>query len=274
MSTKSIRLHTIGSLPEGVREHILEILEGCYQSMGYPEPWVEVRVVDTLENLKILWDADRLRAGVTESPEEGFLSFYDAWEDFPRITLCWQKLAPLEKLLREGVLRHEAAHSLLHNRLEYYKFSLPTEITTSARQRGFTRDILRATLYLVSIAVKDMEATALLVHHGFLDCQEALALYQLQVEEEEIAWQMIKGQPVGRMLYFAAQLKPILFSLPLINHLPSPQQLRSQLQALTDHLPHAYRRQLLDLAKKIESQPNQPTHQKIDHTLRLLFSTF
>jgi len=257
-----------------VKENILQILEGCYQSIGYPEPWVEVRIIDTLENLKRLWDADKRRAGVIDSAEEGFLSFYDAWEDFPRITLCWQRLSPLEQLLREGVLRHEAAHSLLHNRLEYYKFTLPSEVITTARQRGFVRDILRIVLYLVSIAVKDMEATELLVRYGFLNCQEALALYQLQVEEEKIAWQMVIEQPAGRMLYFAAQLKPILFSLRLINHLPSPNQLRRQLRVLTDHLPPAYRRKLLDLAQKIESQSSQTTHQKVNRTLRLLFSTF
>ena len=274
MGLKSIRLHTIGSLPEGVEEHILQLLEGCYQSTGYPEPWVEVRVVDTLENLKRLWDADKQRAGVVDSAEEGFLSLYDAWEDFPRISFCWERLAPLEQLLREGVLRHEAAHSLLHNRLEYYKFSLPAEIVSTTRQRGFTQDLLRAILYLVSIAVKDMEATSLLVHHGFLTCQEALALHQLQVEEEEFAWQLIKEQPAGRMLYFAVQLKPILFSFPLINRLSSPHRLRNQLGALIDHLPIVYRRKLIDLAQKIESQPYRSTHQKVDHTMRLLFSTF
>jgi len=257
-----------------VKENILQILESCYQSICHPEPWVEVRIIDTLENLTELWDADKKRAGVMNSTEEGFLSFYDAWEDFPRITLCWQRLSPLEQRLREGVLRHEAAHSLLHNRLEYYKFTLPAEAIITARQRGFVRNILRIVLYLVSIAVKDMEATELLVRHDFLNCQEALALYQLQVEEEKIAWQMISEQPAGRMLYFAAQLKPILFSLPLIKHLPSPNQLKSQLRVLTAHLPPAYRRQLLDLTEKIESQPHQTTHQKVDHALRLLFSTF
>ena len=274
MGSRFVRLHTIGSLPEGVEEHILQLLEGCYQSISYPQPWVEVRVVDTLENLKRLWEADRRRAGVTDFAEEGFLSLYDAWEDFPRITLCWQRLAPLEQLLREGVLRHEAAHSLLHNQLEYYKFNLPAEIVSTARQRGFTQDLLRTILYLVSIAVKDMEATALLVHHGFLSCQEALALYQLQVEEEEFAWQLIKEQPVGRVLYFAVQLKPILFSLSLVNSLPSPHRLRSQLGAFIEHLPPVYCRKLLDLAQKIESQPYRSTHQKVDHTMRLLFSTF
>jgi len=119
-----------------------------------------------------------------------------------------------------------------------------------------------------------MEATALLVHHGFLACQEVLALYQLQVEEEEIAWKLIREQPAGRMLYFAAQLKPILFALPLINRLPSPDRLRNQLQALTNHLPPAYRRKLFELAQKVESQRHQPTHQKVDRTLHLLLSTF
>ena len=274
MGSSSIRLHTIGSLPEGVREDIIRILEGCYQVIGYPEPLVEVRLIDTLANLKSLWDADKQRAGVTNSAEEGFLSFYDAWEDFPRITFCWQRLAPLDQLLREGVLRHEAAHSRLHNRREYYKFSLPDEIVNAAGQRGFTRDILSVMLYLVSIAVKDMEATALLVHHGFLNCQEALALYQLQVEEEEVAWKLIREQPAGRMLYFASQLKPILFALPLINRLPSPDRLRNQLQALTNHLPSAYRRKLFELAQKIESQRHQSTHSKVNRTLLLLLSTF
>ncbi len=274
MSSKSIRLRTIGSLAEEVGERIIHILDGCYQVIGCPEPWVEVRVIDTLSNLKSLWDADKRRAGVTNSAEEGFLSFYDAWEDFPRITLCWQRLAPLDELLREGVLRHEAAHSRLHNRREYYKFSLPDEVVTAAGQRGFTRDLLSVMLYLASIAVKDMEATALLVHYGFLNCQEELSLYQLQVEEEEIAWKLIREQPAGRMLYFAAQLKPILFALPLIDHLPSPERLRNQLQALTDHLPPYYRHKLFELAQKIASQRHQSTHQKVSHTLHLLLSTF
>ncbi len=274
MGSSSIRLRTIGSLPEGVEEDITQSAEESYGVIGDPEPWVEVRVIDTLANLKSLWDADKQRAGVTDSAEEGFLSFYDAWEDFPRITLCWQRLAPLDQLLREGVLRHEAAHSRLHNRREYYKFSLPDEVVTAAGQRGFTRDIFSVMLYLVSIAVKDMEATALLVRHGFLNCQEALSLYQLQVEEEEIAWKLIREQPAGRMLYFAAQLKPILFALPLINRLPAPDRLRNQLQALTNHLPSAYRQKLFELAQKIESQLHQSTHQKVSQTFHFLLSTF
>ena len=268
-----LRVISVGSVPSGLIEKLREEIEGCYRRLSAPGT-VELRLIDTAEGLADLLAKEKAELGIATSGDEGFLAAHDAWRGVPRITVCVERIMGLPELLRQGIIRHEVAHTVLHGSLEYYIFRLSQDVLAKGRARGIGVPILQQLFYYVSVAVKDYEATKLLVEHGYEECQAALALHQLEVsEEDKLAWRMALWHPQARLVYLTAQLKPLLFARPLLELPTTAQRVNQGVKAMLEHLPPEERERLLKLVERVASDLGDDTHRNMEMSLRLVLET-
>lgn len=111
---------------------------------------------------------------------------------------------PDKELLKSSIY-HELAHAKLHGHKRFYKISVPEEILPLG-------DLAPKVLYLISIAVKDYEASYFLSSIGLAGTQGPLL--KVMLEPEDIPWD--KLDPKALIIALASKLKPIMFSLPLL----------------------------------------------------------
>jgi len=268
-----LRVISVGSVPSGLIEKLRGEIEGCYRRLSAPGT-VELRLIDTAERLADLLAREKAELGIATSGDEEFLATHDAWRGMPRITVCAERIMGLPELLRQGIIRHEVAHTVLHGSLEYYVFSLPQDVLAMGRARGIGVPILQQLFYYVSVAVKDYEATKLLVEHGYEECQVALALHQLEAtEEDKLAWRMAIRHPQARLVYLAAQLKPLLFACPLLELPTTTQRVKQGVEEMLGHLPPEESERLLKLAEQVASHLGDDTHRNMEMALRLVLET-
>jgi len=273
VSRIDLRVISVGSVPPDLVEKLRGEIEGCYRRLSAPGT-VELRLIDTAERLADLLAREKAELGISTSGDEGFLATHDAWGGVPRITICVERIMDLPKLLWQGIIRHEVAHTVLHGSLEYYIFRLPQDVLAMGRARGLGVPILQQLFYYTSVAIKDYEATKLLVEHGYEECQVALALHQLEVtEEDRLAWRMARQHPQARLVYLAAQLKPLLFAHPLLELPTTAQRVNQGVKGMLEPLPPEERGRLLTLAERVTSDLSDDTHRNMEMALRLVLET-
>ncbi len=115
-----------------------------------------------------------------------------------------------EDLLTASVY-HELGHAKLHGHRKYY------EISVSRRDLPLA-DQAPKVLYLLSIAVKDYEVSTYLVERGLAHTQWPLLREMLPLEP--LPWDELKRDRAIAAVALATQLKPILFSLPILGEDP------------------------------------------------------
>lgn len=269
----TIVLETYGEVPEDTKRAILGEIESCYRALTVPLPdAVVLALFETLEAWRTYSARKRLEAGVVTAGEEGFLATHDAWEGIPRLNVCLERLLAHPPLLQQGALHQVVAHSVLHGRADYYRFSIPRRLILVSRARGVEMEVLQQVLYYVAIAVKGFEAARLLALHGFIADQVALASYQMEKEEDDITiWKMARWEPRARLLYLAAQLRPLLYARPLFPHAPG---LAEQAHAMLSHLPPETAARLHQLVDTLAAQCTGDTHRDVAEALALLLDTF
>lgn len=218
---------------------------------------------------------EKFRLGITTTGEEEFVCCHDAWRGFPRIIVCAERLAKVKKLARIGAIRHEAAHSALHGSLEYYIFRVSEDCHRLARIKGVDPAILEQALYLVSVAVKDFEATKYLAKHDYVKCQVAFALETFQPsQEDKLAWKSARTKRQARYLYETALLKPLLFAHPLLS-LTSPKKISLQqqvelgrrIETMIEYIEESEQKKLLQVTNNIVNGLADDTHSNVDFTL-------
>lgn len=265
-----------GKVPGGLKKEIIHTLEDCYQHFSPKTPEkVEIQIVDKVAIMLDFLREEKFRLGITTTGEEEFLCCHDAWRGFPRIIVCVDRLAKLNKLARMGAIRHEAAHSALHGSLEYYIFPVSEECHRLARIKGVDLTILEQALYFVSVAVKDFEATRYLVKHDYVNCQIAFALETLQPsEEDKSVWKSARTKRQARYLCETALLKPILFTHPLLS-LDNPKKISLQqqvnlgtrLETMIEYIEESEQKRLLQIVNNIVDGLTNDTHRNIDFAL-------
>jgi len=270
-----------GRIPWVAKREVVSVLSDCYRRFGSRVPYkVEVHIVDRESTMRDFLKEEKFRLGITTSGEEEFICAHDAWHGYPRIVICYERLAKLNKLARLGAVRHEAAHSVLHGSLEYYIFTIPEDCRNVAMIKGIDLAVLQQVLYFLSVAVKDFEATRFLVRHEYIDCQFAFALEWLQPSEEDSSiWKSVETDRQAKFIYQTALLKSTFFAHPLLalprsKKISLEQQvlLGRRMEELVEHLGEAEQRKLLQVTNIIVDGLAGDTHKNVDFALHQAMS--
>ncbi len=270
VETRETRLDvvTFGTFSPELREEVMGNVSGCYACLDVPlPPLVALRFFDTVQRQQTEQERESRTLGVVSGGGDPLPVGHSGWGDMPRITVCVERLEPLPELLRQGMVHVAAAHAVLHGSADYYLFNIPAEIVAQAREAGIGSTLLQQFLYHVATAVKGHAAVRLLISHGFIAGQVALALHQLEVTADELlAWQLAQADPRARALYLMAQLRPLLSAQPLLVHAPV---LAEAMHQLTAHLPAAERQRLFGVSAGIAAARSGDTRADIQRAFSL-----
>ncbi len=222
--------------------------------------------------MRALLKEDKLRLGMAAGGDDEFICSHDAWRGYPRVICSLDRLTKMNKLGRVGAIRHEAAHSALHGSIEYYIFRIPDECRHTATIKGLEAPVLDQALYYVSVAVKDFEATRLLVQHDFIDCQFNFALEWLKPsEQDKSAWKLAQTNRQAKFVYLTTLLKPMLFANPLLAlprskniSLENQVQLARRVEQMLEHLGTTEQNRLLQVTSVIAEEATEDTHKNVD----------
>jgi hypothetical protein len=271
MTQPELQFAVHGDVPGSFQQELRQQLTECYRRL--PPSNLEivlVRLLDTVERLKRFLAAEHAELGIASPLGEEFLALHDAWRGGPRITLCHERLAEVPHLVGLAAIRQQVAHSILHGSPEYYTFKLSRNLVEKGRDRGLALVALQQLLYYVAIAVKDYEVVRLLVNHGYVDCQAALAFHELEASDEDrLAWQLARLNPVARLVCLASQLKLLLSIRPLAERAAIAPALIQQAGNMLSFLPLEEQDRLWALTQQVAAVMGDDTHQNIASALRL-----
>jgi hypothetical protein len=184
-----------GSVSRELQEEVAASVSECYARLDVLLPSVvALRFFDTVKRQQVEHERERRMLGVVSGGGDPLPVGHSAWGDMPRITVCVERLEPLPGLLRQGMVHVAAAHAVLHGSADYYLFRIPAAIVREGQETGIGSVLLQQFLYQVATAVKGNGAVRLLVSHGFIADQVALAMHQLEVTaDDRLAWQLARS---------------------------------------------------------------------------------
>jgi len=271
MAKPELELTIHGDVPNSFWQELKQQLEECYQRLPTLDlEVVQVCLLDTVKRLREFLAAEQAELGIASPLGEEFLALHDAWHGVPRITICYERLAEVPHLVSLGAIRQQVVHSILHGSLEYYVFKLSRNLVEKGQERGLAPVALQHLLYYVAIAVKDYEVVRLLVTHGYVDCQAALAFHQLEASDEDrLAWRLARPNPAARLICLTSQLKLMLSIRPLAAKPAIAPALVQQVRAMLSFLPLEEQDKLWALTQQIAAALGDDTHQNIATALQL-----
>jgi hypothetical protein len=263
-----------GDVPASVKKEISEITSDCYKKFGDRVPYkVEVHVFDSEDNLNNFLKQEKFKLGITTgSFDEALPCRYDALRGFPRLLIPLDRISHYSKLARAGAIRHEAAHTVLHGGLEYNIFHIPEDCRHTALVKGIDTEKLEETFIQLTMGIKDLEATRLLIQHDFIHCQFAFALEWIRPsEEDKLAWSVAKTSRQTRFVYESALIRPLLFANPLLSlpqskKVPVEEQLQlgARIEKMIAILGETEEDKVLQVAAAIIEAITEDTHNNID----------
>lgn len=267
-------LDTMGDVEARTVRAIEETIAECYGRLtSPPPPPLEVRVVDTAERMTALMAAEKAQLGITTTGDEGFACTHDAFADRPRITVCVESLGDPKAPPNRAALRHEVGHAVLHGRRQFYEARATADQVRSGRERGLEGAAFVQLLFFLAVAVKDWQVNRLLLGRGYAEDVQTLAWEVLgPSEEDRIAWEFSQGRPPLRLLWAAAQLKPLLAASPLAALPELAPRVEARARAMLSYLPEASQERLLALARDLEALLGEDTHANIATATSLLLA--
>lgn len=271
MAKPELQLTIHGDVPDSFWQELKQQLEECYRRLPTSDlEVVQVCLLDTVKRLRQFLAAEHAELGIVSPTGEEFLALHDAWHGVSRITFCRERLAEVPHPVGLGAIRQQVAHSILHGSPEYYVFKLSRDLVEKGQERGLALIALQQLLYYVAIAVKDYEVVRLLVTHGYVDCQAALAFHQLEAtDEDRLAWRLARQNPVLCLICLASQLKLLLPMRPLAAKPAIAPALVQQARAMLSFLPLEEQDRLWALTQQIAAALGDDTHQNIATALQL-----
>jgi hypothetical protein len=252
-------------LDQEVRD-ILGFLEECY---GRLRPvgldLVEIVLFENDRLWRSQMAAERRRARATSSDfDDAFIATHDAWTGIPRISISLDRQKALARPVWEGALHHEAGHSILHGSLEYYVLPMPKPLLDVAHVFHTVTSHLTDILYLLSVAVKDMEVTKLLVSNGYVEDQAAYARFVMKpTEQDQYAWGLSSIAAEARVLCLVGRLKDLAAATVLASGSHSPLVGLEEIEESNRYLPPEARTALLDTMTKILNDLGKDTFANI-----------
>ncbi len=271
MAKPELQFTIYGDVPDSFWQELRRQFEECYQRLPTSDlEMVQVCLLDTVKRLRQFLAVDHTELGISSPLGTEFLALHDAWRGVPRITICYERLAQVPHLVSLGAIRQQVAHSILHGSPAYYVFTLTRSLVEKGQERSLSSIALQQLLYYVAIAVKDYEVVNLLVTHGYVDCQVALAFHQLEASDEDrLAWRLARLNPAARLICLASQLKLLLSLRPLVEKPSVAPGLIQQAQAMLGYLPLEEQDKLWALTQQIATALGDDTHQNIVTALQL-----
>ena len=271
MAKPELQVTIHGDVPDSFWQELKQQLEECYGRLPTSDlEVVQVCLLDTVKRLRQFLAREQAQLSIASPLGEEFLALHDAWHGVPRITICFERLAETPDMVSLGAIRQQVAHSILHGSVEYYVFKLSRNLVEKGQERRLAPVALQQLLYYVAIAVKDYEVVRLLVAHGYVDCQAALAFHQLEASDEDrLAWRLAQLDPVAHLIYLASQLKLLISIRPLVEKPAIAPALVRQARAMLSFLPLREQDKLWELTQQIALALGDDTHQNIAKALEL-----
>jgi len=204
-------------------EQVVKILTCVYDEIRPPKAGiVDVYLFSSPIEMKIVLEREAHLVGVKKGfTEVEFSSYHWAWGGWPCIAVCADVSQYKEMSVWTGEIEHESAHSILHGELEYYSFLPPLQFLDVLNAQNFEQPQIDLLFYLLTICVKDFEATRLLVEHRFLENQIPMHRFHLErSSEEKIIWKDLheRVNPPAELIATINDLKILASSLPLLEH--------------------------------------------------------
>ena len=258
---------------DGAVNSIVEVMEECYHRLApHDVTLVDLYVFNRSSSLQAFFAKESSEVGVASAPfNELFFATHDAWRGTPRITLCFERMQELPKLVQVGGIRHEVGHSVLHGGLGYYFLSLPPVLLGLVDHFALSLEYATNLLYLISIAVKDYEVTRLLHERGYVEDQVAYAKHLLTVSEDDLlAWRMAQGKPLAEILCLTSGLKAPGCAVPLLSNKTYGEEIRSRLKESFSYLPPDYSSLLLKVLSENFPRLGTDTLENIEHMTDLI----
>lgn len=245
-----IKVRKFGYVSEEELDHIISVIKDCYERIGRGKRLeLDLYVFPDSKSAISFMNREKEALGVVSS-EFGhrFLATHDAWRGRPRIMLRMDALRKVQPLVREGCLRHEVGHSILHGSPEYYRFPIPSSLLSLGVEFGLSIKSLYNILYLISVSVKDYEVTRLLVNNGFVEDQVAYVSYLLEPDLEDLrAYEMARTSREGMALYLTSIVRLIGCCAPLIREGSYRKDVLERLNLRLAHLPNEIRIRLFEV---------------------------
>ncbi|MEM2936078.1 MAG: hypothetical protein QW231_02755 [Candidatus Bathyarchaeia archaeon] len=252
---------------------IVKVMEECYHRLTpHNVTLVDLYVFDRSSSLEAFLAKESSEVGVASAPfDELFFAMHDAWRGTPRITICFERMRGLPKLVQMGGIHHEVGHSVLHGGLSYYFLSFPPGLLALVKRLDFSMDYATNLLYLISIAVKDYEVTRILHERGYVEDQVAYAKQLLTVSEDDLlAWRMAQGKPLAEILCLTSGLKAPACAVPLLLDKTYGKEMNSCLKESLSYLPPDYSSLLLKVLSEDFPRLGTDTLENIAHMTDLI----
>jgi len=264
--TVRIALQRFGRVKQSFIDEVLGIMDDCYNRINADAvEIVDLYLFDKSSAMNAFLTEEKRKLGIATSAfEASFFAVHDAWHGTPRIMVAYDRMLTLSELVRVGSLHHEIAHTILHGSLEYYSFTVPTFLLKLLDEGLFSKQIVVDLLYLVSIAVKDHEATRLLYENGFLEDQAAFCKHLLgPSEEDREAWKLSGRNETARLLALVSLLKAACCAAPLLDDTIYGKGISESIARSMSYLPEELSTRLSKILEAA-SKFGQNTHENVD----------
>lgn len=262
-----------GRIPD---EEVRKILGFLKESYGRLRPeGLDLVEIDIYEN-DSLWRnhmaAERRRAGVTSADlDDTFIVTHDAWTGISRISISLQRKENVTQLVWDGALRHEVGHSVLHGSLEYYVLPTPKVLMNVAQRFPKLASHLPDIVYLLALAVKDMEVTRLLFSSAYVEDQAAYARFVMKTTEQDLqAWDLSSLAAEARVLCLVGRLKDIVPATVLASRPDVSGLIFQEVEESVEYLPQELRRALIETVTKIANDADKDTFTNIQAAAAIL----
>lgn len=274
MSTTDLIVVTRGRVPGGAKGDIVNTFRDSYRKFGSKSPYkVEILITESEDIRRDSLREEKSRMGATTIEDEDEVCTHNNWRGYPTISVSIERLGEFSKLARQGALRHEAAHTVLHGSLEYNIFRIPDDCKQIAAVKGIDRTVLEQVIHTLSSAIKDCEASKFLISHDFVDCQAAFSLEWIQ-PPNQAALKSSKMGRQARFIFLTGLLKPLLVAHPLLA-IPKSKKislerqvfLGRRIEELIEQLEQYEQNKLLQVASMIADNLTKDTHNNVDYAL-------
>jgi hypothetical protein len=215
-----IIFQSFGKITDEDKIVIREIMEECYGRLSpHNLEIVDVILFEDIIRMDGYLRREQESFGIfSQGLEIKFVATHEAWTGIPKILVCCKKLQELKFQTRAAVIRHEVAHSILHGAPEYYIFTIPRLLHEASEKYNLPRNYTINILYLVSIGVKDYEATKFLVNHQYIEDQIDYAQHFGRTDADDIdAWNLSKGTPKNALLCVLSRYKDLACMMATVN---------------------------------------------------------
>ena len=277
MATIDLEIETRGRVSGGAKSEVVNTLKDCYRHFGSRVPYkIEVLITDSEAMLRDYLRQEKFKMGIIDDSVEDTICLYDIWKGFPRITISLEKLDSYSKVARQGLIRHQAAHSVLHAAMEFRIFKIPDDCKQTAMIKGIELGALEDAMRKLSLGVKDCECSQLLVEHGYINCQMSFAIEWMRPQEEPRSPQRpVRIDLAQKFISQILLMKPILLTHPLMAAPPSKKvdlekqvALGRRIEELIYALPPYEQQKLLQTANLIADNLGEDSHANMETALR------